>query len=180
MKRFGEWKCQPVKWWHLQVDKWSKTRHCVDLKRHLLAVTIITTKYLLWRKILSKSIDHPTLGVTDGTKTSTPPPPPKKNTEVQRNCMLQWYMVQSQGSRYVTFVFLLQLSRIKPFGQFRIRITSEWMNPFIYVVGLFGWGIGPSQGLYIHRTTQRDREGCRHASNPCPEWESSTQCVRVV
>jgi hypothetical protein len=34
------------------------------------------------------------------------------------------------------------------------ELTFEAMNLFRYLVGLFEWGLGPSQVLYIHRTEQ--------------------------
>jgi hypothetical protein len=33
-------------------------------------------------------------------------------------------------------------------------LTSELMNLFRHMVGLLGRGISPTQGLYLHRTTQ--------------------------
>jgi hypothetical protein len=32
------------------------------------------------------------------------------------------------------------------------------MNPIRYFAGLHGWGIGPSQSLYLHKTTERNAE----------------------
>jgi len=36
------------------------------------------------------------------------------------------------------------------------------MNQFRYLVGLLRRGIGPTQGLYLHRTTQRQKETRTH------------------
>jgi hypothetical protein len=38
-------------------------------------------------------------------------------------------------------------------------------------VGLFGWGIGPSQGLYLH--TEQHRHRINAHRHPCLEWDSS-------
>jgi hypothetical protein len=46
-------------------------------------------------------------------------------------------------------------SRIMLLGFFRFRIYFvKLMNLFGQLVGLLGRGIGPTQGLYLHRTTQ--------------------------
>jgi hypothetical protein len=34
------------------------------------------------------------------------------------------------------------------------NLTSQLMKLFGYLVGLLGWGISLTQGLYVHRTTQ--------------------------
>jgi hypothetical protein len=39
------------------------------------------------------------------------------------------------------------------------------MNLFGQLVGLLGWGISPTQGLYLHRTTQHRKKAGIH---PCP------------
>jgi hypothetical protein len=51
-------------------------------------------------------------------------------------------------------------------GLFRFRsLTSEIMNLFGQLVGLLGRGISPTQGLYLHRTTQH-RKKRTHIHDP--------------
>jgi hypothetical protein len=50
--------------------------------------------------------------------------------------------------------FFRSLLRIRPIGLFQFRIISEIMNDR-QTVELLGWVISSSQGLYLHRTTQR-------------------------
>jgi hypothetical protein len=46
-------------------------------------------------------------------------------------------------------------SRIRPLGLFRFGIYFlKFTNLFRHLVGLLGRGIGPTQGPYLHRTTQ--------------------------
>jgi hypothetical protein len=47
-----------------------------------------------------------------------------------------------------------RLSSIRPVGLLRFRIFLKLMNLFTQLVGFLGWGIGPTQGLYLHSTTQ--------------------------
>jgi hypothetical protein len=60
-----------------------------------------------------------------------------------------------------------RLSRISPLSLFRFRIYfSKLMNLFGQLVGLLGRGISPTQGLYLHRTTQhRETRTHFHASS---------------
>jgi hypothetical protein len=44
--------------------------------------------------------------------------------------------------------------------------TFTFMNVFRHLVGLFGRGIGPTQGPYLHRTTQHRTEKRGHTSMP--------------
>jgi len=43
------------------------------------------------------------------------------------------------------------------------------MNLFRHLVGLLGKGISPTQGLYLHRTTQ-DRKMWTHVHDPSRIW----------
>jgi hypothetical protein len=49
-----------------------------------------------------------------------------------------------------------RISRIRPLGLFRFQnlFFLKLMNIFGQLVGLLGRGISPTQGLYLHRTTQ--------------------------
>jgi len=49
------------------------------------------------------------------------------------------------------------------------------MNLFGQLVGLLGRGFSPTQGLYLHRTTQHRKNVDTH---PCPEQDSNlrSQC----
>jgi hypothetical protein len=61
-----------------------------------------------------------------------------------------------------------RLSRIRPLGLFRFQILFflKLMNLFGKMVGLLGRGIGPTQGLYLHRTTQHRKTRTHiHASS---------------
>jgi len=56
-----------------------------------------------------------------------------------------------------TIPLLLYASRIRHSAIFRFRITSETMNPFIHFCRTSWMGIGPSQYLYLCRTTQHGK-----------------------
>jgi hypothetical protein len=61
-----------------------------------------------------------------------------------------------------TIFLYRRLSNIRPLGLFRFRIyLSETYESVGQLVGLLGRGIGPTQGLYLHRTTQH-RKMRRH------------------
>jgi hypothetical protein len=47
-----------------------------------------------------------------------------------------------------------KLLLVRPCGLFQFRTTSEIMNQLRHMVGLIERVISPSQGLYLHRTTQ--------------------------
>jgi len=49
-------------------------------------------------------------------------------------------------------------------------LTSEIMNLFGHLVGLLGWGISPTQGLYLH-TAQHNTEKRGHTSMPRAGFE---------
>jgi hypothetical protein len=49
-------------------------------------------------------------------------------------------------------------------------ISLKLMIPFRQLVGLRGRGISPTQGLYLHRTTQTQKNAGTH---PCLEWDSN-------
>jgi hypothetical protein len=51
----------------------------------------------------------------------------------------------------VTFFCRVQT---RPCGLFQFRIKFWNSESFRHLVGLFGWGIGSKQGIYLHRTTQ--------------------------
>jgi hypothetical protein len=55
-----------------------------------------------------------------------------------------------------------QLLRIRLYGLFQFRITSEITSQFRHLVGLLGRVISPSQGLYLHRTTQHRKTKTKH------------------
>jgi len=44
------------------------------------------------------------------------------------------------------------------------------MNLFRHLVGFLGRGVSPMQGLYLHRTTQIQKNADIH---PCLEWNSN-------
>jgi hypothetical protein len=48
------------------------------------------------------------------------------------------------------------------------NLISEFMNLFGHLVGLLGRGISPTQGLYLHNTTQKNAD-----THPCPEQDSN-------
>jgi hypothetical protein len=58
------------------------------------------------------------------------------------------------------------------------ELTSWTTNHFRHLVGLLGWGIGPSKGLYLHRTVQHEKNMYTH---PCLEWDlnSLPQCSKA-
>jgi hypothetical protein len=61
-----------------------------------------------------------------------------------------------------------RLSTIRPRGLFRFHnlIFLKLMNLFGQLVGLLGRGIAPTQGLYLHRTTQHRKTRTHiHASS---------------
>jgi hypothetical protein len=73
-------------------------------------------------------------------------------------------------------LLLLLPSRYRPTARSVFRsLTSELMNLFGQLVGLLGREISPTQGLYLHRTTQHRKSADTH---PCSEQDSNlrSQC----
>jgi hypothetical protein len=90
-------------------------------------------------------------------------------------CQYQnWVALTFQGERYYSHSMQRhhrhrcrrRLSRSRPVGMYRFRIYFlKLMNLFGQLVGLLGRGIGPTQGLYLHSTTQyRKAQTHIHAS----------------
>jgi hypothetical protein len=52
----------------------------------------------------------------------------------------------------------------------RDNFTFTFYESIGHLVGLLERGIGPTQGLYLHRTTQTQRNADTH---PCLEWDSN-------
>jgi hypothetical protein len=71
------------------------------------------------------------------------------------------------------------LSRIGPLGLLRFRIYFlKLMNPFGHLVGLLEWEIGPTQGLYLHRTTQHRKTRTHiHASSGIRKQDPSDRAA---
>jgi hypothetical protein len=73
-----------------------------------------------------------------------------------------------------------QLLRIWPCGLLQFRITSEIMNLFRHLAGLPGRVIGPSQGLFRHRTAQHRKTRINiHALSGIPTHDSSIQSAKT-
>jgi hypothetical protein len=92
--------------------------------------------------------------------------PPETNICLQfpleRYC--NWITV-SYTLHFIIIIIIIMVQAIH--GLFRFRIlTSELMNLFRHLVGLLGRGISPTQGLYLHRTTQHRKKRTHiHASS---------------
>jgi hypothetical protein len=79
------------------------------------------------------------------------------NTAAAPEAASLFVRVPSNNSKYITdlqeqkssFIRLFRLS-----GLFQFRINFEIMNR--QLIGLCGQGISPSQGHYLHRTTQTE------------------------
>jgi hypothetical protein len=91
-----------------------------------------------------------------------------------------WFMPSSSSSS--------SSSRISPLGLFRFRILFFETYEFIgQLVGLLGRGIGPMQGLYLHRTTQHRKTWTHiHASSrirthdPSVRAAEDSTCLRPL
>jgi hypothetical protein len=54
-----------------------------------------------------------------------------------------------------------------------VRKGSSVNFVYVHVTGFLGWGIGQSEGLYLHKKTEAYKKGHLHE---CPKLNSSSQC----
>lgn len=59
----------------------------------------------------------------------------------------RWESTLEPSLHILSILLLLQLIRIRPYGLFQFRNTSEIMNPFRHLVALFAWVTGPMKHL---------------------------------
>jgi hypothetical protein len=73
------------------------------------------------------------------------------------------YYLSCTGSKYFHYFFSVALQSLKDLGRL---IYRRFLELFRHVAGLLGRVISPSQGLYLHRTTQHRKTRDKH---PCFE-----------
>jgi hypothetical protein len=101
-----------------------------------------------------------------------------KNGSILGHYIIYLYILRSpvtqSGEKYHTVFSLnpyLLLSRLRPLGLFWFRTyILEIMNLFRHLLGLLGQVISLTQGLYLHRTTQIQKN--THTSMPQVGFES--------
>jgi hypothetical protein len=80
------------------------------------------------------------------------------------------------ATRVSIYIFL---TPIAPCGAQVIRETlvSLQFLDFIQSAGPHGWGINPSQGLYLDTGQNKHRINV-HTKHPCPRWDSNPRSQR--
>jgi hypothetical protein len=79
---------------------------------------------------------------------------------------------------YREHFFQLLLLPLEHTANVKCSVSLQSLDLFRQSVGLLGWVISPSQGLYLHIGQQRKTHTHTHTKHPCTKWDSNTGSQR--